>query len=150
MSISILHASVVAAMFLVCVSVGGGLYEHLVVDPFWPKRPDLIQPNRGGIVRGRFWLLVHTLFEVVLILTAVQAWGLPNLRFWLLIALTNHAVARIWSAFDFIPKALAFEKADAVDEAAARRWARRSWFRLPLGLLTLTLLFGALRVAFSR
>lgn len=43
---------------------------------------------------------------------------------------------RIWSAFDFIPKALAFERAEAIDERAARAWTRRSRLRLPLDLVT--------------
>jgi hypothetical protein len=148
--VSILHGSIMAATFLVCAIFGGGVYEYLVVDPFWPKRPDLIQPARGGISRVRFWLPAHTLFEVVLIFSLVQAWKLPTLRFWLLMALASHATARIWSVFDFIPKALAFEKAVTVDEAAARKWTGRSRFRLPIELLTLALLFGALRVAFQR
>jgi hypothetical protein len=145
----ILHGSIVAATFLSAAIVGGGLYELLVVDPFWPKRADLVQPDRGGISRGRFWLPAHTLFEITLILSLVQAWKLQNLRFWLLLALASHATARIWSAFDFIPKALAFEKAAAVDEATARKWTLRSRFRLPLALLTLSLLFTALRFAFQ-
>jgi hypothetical protein len=52
---------------------------------------------------------------------------------------------RIWSAFDFIPKALAFERADAVSESAARAWTRRSLWRLPLDLITC----GAMLAAFS-
>src|SRR5262249_47389254 len=43
--------SVAAALAL--VSLGGGLYEFLVVDPFWPRRPEIIQPARGGISRKR-------------------------------------------------------------------------------------------------
>jgi hypothetical protein len=60
---------------------------------------------------------------------------------------------RIWSAFDFIPKALAFERADpaSITESAARRWSRRSLGRLPLDLVTsgamLTALIAAARVS---
>jgi hypothetical protein len=56
----------------------------------------------------------------------------------LLVALVSHAVMRIWSAVDFIPKRLAFERATpgTVDPAAARRWSRRSLLRLPLDLVT--------------
>jgi hypothetical protein len=45
---------------------------------------------------------------------------------------------RIWSAFDFIPKALAFERADpaAVHEDAARAWTRRSRRRSGLDAVT--------------
>ena len=71
----------------------------------------------------------------------------------LLVALGSHAIMRIWSAFDFIPKALAFERADpaSITEAAARRWSRRSLGRLPLDLVTsgamLTALIAAARVS---
>src|SRR5258705_11186882 len=111
MSISILNLSVIVATAFALLSLGGGLYEFLVVDPFWPGRPDLIQPDRGGISRKRFWIPAHTIFELTLILSLVWAWNNANLRFWLLMALGSHATMRIWSAFDFIPKALPFEQA---------------------------------------
>lgn len=126
------------AAALALISLGGGLYEFSVVDPAWPRRPDLIQPDRGGISRKRFWIPVHTAFELLFIVTLILAWSATDVRFWLLIALVSHAVMRLWSAFDFIPKALAFEKAEAGPETenAARRWTRRSLLRLPLDVLT--------------
>jgi hypothetical protein len=56
---------------------------------------------------------------------------------------------RIWSAFDFIPKALAFERADPaiIAEDATRRWSRRSMGRLPLDLLTCGAMLAALMAA---
>src|ERR1044072_174104 len=107
-----------------CASVGGGLYEFSVIDPFWPKRPDLVQPSCGGISRKRFWIAIHVAFEVTLIAALVTAWAHSAVRTCLLVALVSHAVMRLWSAFDFIPKELAFEKAepDTINEAAARAW----------------------------
>jgi hypothetical protein len=141
-----LNIAVVGAAALALLSLGGGLYEFLVVDPFWPKRPDLIQPAHGGISRKRFWIPAHTVFELTLILSLVWAWGNADLRFWLLLALASHATMRLWSAFDFIPKALAFEKAATVDEVAARKWSRRSKFRFPLDLCTCGSLLAALSI----
>ena len=137
---------VAVAAALASASVGGGLYEFSVVDPFWPKRPDLVQPARGGISRKRFWITIHVAFEVVLIAALVSAWSQPAVRTCLLVALASHAVMRLWSAFDFIPKALAFEKAEpgAFNEAAARAWTARSRLRLPLDLLTCGALLWAL------
>jgi len=138
---------------LALVGLGGGLYEFSVVDPSWPSRPDLIQPVRGGISRKRFWIAVHSAFEVTLVIALVAAWSVPGVRFWLLIALASHIVMRVWSAFDFIPKALAFEKADPgmIDQNSARRWTRRSLMRLPLDLVTcgavLTALVATARLA---
>ena len=142
----------VLATALALVSLGGAFYEFLVVDPFWPRRPDLIQPDRGGISRRRFWIPAHMVFELLLVVSLVMMWRYPSVRTPLLVAFGSHAVMRLWSAFDFIPKALAFERADpaSITEAAARRWSRRSLGRLPLDLMTsgamLTALIAAARM----
>jgi hypothetical protein len=129
---------VALAAALASASVGGGLYEFSVVDPFWPRRPDLVQPSRGGISRKRFWIAIHVAFEATLIAALVWSWPHPAVRTCLLVALASHAVMRLWSAVDFIPKALAFEKAEpgAISETAARAWTARSRWRLPLDLVT--------------
>lgn len=120
------------------VSLGGGIYEYLVVDPFWPKRPGIIQPIHGGISRRRFWIPAHSVFEVLLIVALIVTWGRPEVRIPLLVVLASHVVMRVWSLIDFVPKAVAFEAADpaTVDPAAATRWTRRSLARLPLDLVT--------------
>jgi hypothetical protein len=129
-----------------CVTLGGGLYEFLVVDPAWPKRPGIIQHRNGGVSRARFWVPAHTAFEVLLIVTLVVAWGRADVRIALLVALVSHAVLRVWSLLDFVPKAVAFEKADpaTVDEASAARWTRRSLLRLPLDVITCVAMLTAL------
>lgn len=129
-----------------CVTLGGGLYEFLVIDPVWPKRPGIIQPRNGGVSRARFWLPAHLVFEVLLIVTLVVAWGDAHRRVALLVALVSHAVMRVWSLVDLVPKARAFEKADpaTVDETAAVRWTRRSLLRLPLDLITCAAMLAAL------
>jgi hypothetical protein len=143
----IILVAVTAALAL--ISVGGGLYEYLVVDPAWPRRPDLIQPARGGVSRRRFWIPAHTAFELSLIASLIIAWNSSTIRTPLLIALATHATMRVWSAFDFIPKALAFEKADptSIDVRSARRWSRRSLGRLPLDVVTCTAMVAALLAA---
>ena len=132
-----------------CVSVGGGLYEARVVDPFWPRRPGIIQPALGGISRRRFWVPAHAGLEVLLLLSIILTWSHFNERAALLVALASHLVTRIWSLVDVVPKAVAFEKADPakVDEAAALRWTRRSLARLPLGLITAAATLAALAAA---
>jgi hypothetical protein len=133
---SVVLVPVSAALAL--ISLGGGAYEYLVVDRAWPRRPDLIQPSRGGVSRRRFWIPAHAAFELSLIASLVAVWASPTARTPLLVALATHATMRLWSAFDFIPKALAFERADPtrIDIVAARRWSRRSLARLPLDLVT--------------
>ena len=138
----------VAAVCFALMLVGGGFHEVLVVDPAWPKRPELIQPDSGGISRRRFWMPVHSLFELSVIAALIAAWPAPAVRSWLWVALISHAIARIWSFSDFIPKAIAFERANpkSITEAAARKWTRRSVFRLPLTMATC----GAMIAAFAR
>jgi len=134
---------------LALVSLGGGLYEYLVVDPAWPRRPDVIQPNRGGVSRRRFWIPAHSAFELSLVASLVALWGSPAARAPLLVALATHATMRLWSAVDFIPKALAFERAEpaTIDVASARRWRRRSLGRLPLDVATCGAMMAALVAA---
>lgn len=129
-----------------CVLLGGGLYEFLVVDPYWPKRPGIIQARNGGISRARFWVPAHVVFEVLLVVALIVTWSDADVRFALLVALISHGVMRVWSLVDFVPKALAFEKADpaTVDEAAALRWTRRSLLRLPLEVITCASMLAAL------
>jgi hypothetical protein len=145
-----MHGLLVAAVVVLSAVLGGGVYEHLVLDPSWPKRPDLIQPERGGVRRGSFWLPAHLLFEVILLCSLAASWKSPGIRLWLLTSLGLHIATRLWSALDFIPKAMAFEKADVIDETLAKRWTFKSRFRFPLELLTLILLMNAARVAFGR
>jgi hypothetical protein len=133
------------AMAFALMSLGGGLYGFLAVDPFWPRRPDMIQPARGGISQKRFWIPMHTAFELELIASLILAWSHPAVRDWLWLGFTSHLIMRLWSAFDFIPKALAFERAapETITEAAARRWTRRSLLRFPLDLITCFAMFSA-------
>jgi len=132
-----------------CATLGGGLYEYLVIDPYWPKRPGIIQSRNGGVSRARFWIPAHVVFEALLIVSLVAAWNDAGVRAALLVALVSHAAMRMWSLVDFVPKALAFEKTDPakVDEAAAVRWTRRSLLRLPLDVLTCAATLAALAVA---
>lgn len=143
---SVLLLLVALASALALIRLGGGLYEFSVVDPAWPRRLDLIQPARGGISRKRFWIPAHTTFELVLIGAVIVGWSLPDVRAWLLIALAVHGVMRVWSAFDFITKALAFERGEVGPDAevAALRWVRRSRLRFPMDVASCSALVIAL------
>ena len=147
MSLLLFLVAVVAA--LAFVSLGGGFYEVLVVDPAWPRQPALIQPDRGGVSRKRFWIPAHTVFELALVVALVMSWSHTAVRLPLLVAFGSHLLMRAWSAVDFIPKALKFERTEpsAIDEREARRWTRRSAGRLPLDLITGTAAIVALVAA---
>lgn len=142
--VSVLVVGVAVALAL--VSLGGGLYEYSVVDPRWPEKPELIQPNQGGIDRKHFWIPVHVVFELLLIVSLVLTWRMPIIRYCLFAALASHVAMRVWSGLDFIPKALEFERATAETFSieAARAWTKRSLWRMPLDLFTCTAMLAAL------
>lgn len=140
---------IAVVVFAASASVGGGLYESLVLDPVWPGRPAIVQPRHGGVSRRRFWIPVHSTFEVALVAALVVSWNQSDARTALLVALASHFAMRVWSFVDFIPKAAAFEKADpaTVDRAEAERWARRSLLRLPLDAIACVAALAALVAA---
>ncbi|MGE2714071.1 hypothetical protein ACQI4L_08440 [Mycolicibacterium litorale] len=123
------------------VLFGGALYESLAVDPFWPKRPGIVQAHHGGIARRRFWWPAYAVVEVLLVVSLIAAWAHPAARTALLVAVGSHAVARAWSLADRPP-----DGADpaGVDAAAAAAWTRRSLLRLPLDLIACVALLIAL------
>lgn len=133
------------AMLLAAISMGGGLYEISVIDPVWPNRPDIIRQADGGISRKRFWIPAHVAFELSLLVSLCLAWSQPEVRLWVLISIASQAIMRIWSGFDFIPKALAFEKSDAFsyDQQFAEHWVVRSRWRLILDAITCVAVFMA-------
>jgi hypothetical protein len=140
---------IAATTLAACVALGGAVYEALVVDPYWPKRPGIIQSQNGGISRVRFWLPAPVLFEALLVATLIVTWGVPNVGAALLVALVSHAAMRLWTLLDLIPKGAEFELADPadVDEAAAVKWTRRNMLRVPLLLVTSCAMLTALAAA---
>jgi hypothetical protein len=141
-------ALIALATSLSLISLGGGIYEFVVVDPAWPRRPDIIQPALGGVSRRRFWIPAHICFELLLLVSLFVAWSDPNIRYWLLLALASHVIMRVWSAFYFIPRALRFERMPAADitESIARSWTRLSLLRMPLDLITCAAMLAAVTV----
>ena len=140
---------IAATTLAACVCLGAAVYEALVVDPYWPRRPGIIQSRNGGIARVRFWLPAPLVFEVLLVVTLVITWGDSDIGVALLVALVSQVVMRLWTLVDLIPRAAEFERTDPadVDEAAAIRWTRRNLLRLPLLMITSSAMLTALAIA---
>ena len=122
------------ALIFGTIGLGGGIYETLLVDRVWPANLAIIQPQRGGLDRKLFWVPIHSLYEVALLVSAWTLWSTSD-RSWIVAALAAHFASRAWSLAYFIPKALQFEKLSALTESqvhAARQWTRLSWCRLIL------------------
>jgi hypothetical protein len=131
------------ALVLGSLALGGGIYETLVVDTAWPGNLTLVQPDRGGLNRKIFWMLIHPLFEVALLVSAWMNWSDRSVRLWVIVALVGHFSARIWSFAYFIPRALRFEKlAEFTPEEmrSAARWIKLSRLRPLLEALSVVAL----------
>jgi hypothetical protein len=127
------------------IALGGGLYETVLIDRSWPLMPELIQPQRGGINRGKFWAPVHIFFEVTLLVALWLAWGALQARPWIIAALVVHFATRVWSFVYFIPLAIKFQNVDTASQPPNEKryqWVKLSRWRVLLGgavLLMLTI-----------
>jgi len=120
------------ALVLGAIGFGGGIYETVLVDRVWPRKPQLIQPSRGGIRRALFWGPVQVLYEFALLVAAWVVWDIAVARWWIVAALVAHFTARAWSFMYFIPTALRFEKLNDLTPEQVReawQWVRLSRFR---------------------
>ena len=122
------------------ITLGGAIYEALLVDRAWPETPSIIQPARGGIDRRVFWLPAHLLFELPLFVAIWATWRVHPVRSLLLFAMASHFALRAWSLLYFIPLAVKFERAGDLEPqlaARARTWVRLSRWRIMLQGCTL-------------
>lgn len=134
------------ALVLGTIGLGGGIYETLLVDRVWPDHLAIIQPQRGGLDRKRFWIPIHTLYEISLLVGAWELWN-THVRSWILVALVAHFTARVWSFAYFIPTALRFEELGELTESQAhlaRRWITLSPCRVILEAISIIALGAAI------
>jgi hypothetical protein len=105
--------SLILLCFSMAGSVGGGLYEHIVLTPIWSASPpssfSIIQ--RGtGVPLQRFWIPVHAAITLFILVTFFLIWNDITVRGLLLTGLASYFVMRIWSALFFIREMLCVSK----------------------------------------
>ena len=152
MSIDFRLITLLIAVVIGSILLGGGMYETLLVDRVWPKNPAIIQPARGGISRGLFWTTVHPPYELALLVSLWLNWGFHPARLWVIAALVVHVAARSWSFIYFIPRAIRFEKMGdltAEQQQQANRWVRFSRLRPLIELVSIIALCAAILVEAS-
>ncbi|MDQ2976334.1 MAG: hypothetical protein M3R69_13130 [Acidobacteriota bacterium] len=118
--------------------LGGIAYSHLV---FFPKYfSDL--PNSAVLVNGPyglndtiFWLTIHPLLIISLIVTLVFNWTSSWRRKLVAISLVIYVIVLIVSQVYFVPELVLFKHSPESTLSAAewlargRRWQRLSWLR---------------------
>lgn len=139
--------------FSMAAAVGGGLYEHVVLNPMWSRSPpssfSIIQP-KTGVPLQRFWIPVHVAITVFVLASIALAWDDGRVRLLLLLGLASYIVMRVWSGLYFIPEMLAFQKIpldsapSAELSARVAKWTFWTWFREPLDVVSFLCWLSAL------
>jgi hypothetical protein len=120
------------------ILLGGIVYSHLVLFPVYLS--DL--PNSAVLVNGpyalndsRFWLLIHPLLIITLIVTLVFNWPSKWRRKLIAITVVVYAITLIITQIYFVPELILFKHSPESTLTAAdwlargRRWERLSWLR---------------------
>jgi hypothetical protein len=112
------------AFFLI---TGASLWETVVFVPVWasgnPATLTVLEGN-AGLDSTILWLVVHSLFEIILLLTLVFNWKTKSRRAPLLLLGILYAVIRIWTVLYFAPSFLDFQKLSSRPEIASSLIAR--------------------------
>ncbi len=139
---------------------GAQVFETLVFVPKWVASPpesfDLLIDGKGTSLKI-FWIVVHSLHELVFIIAIVFCWKIDPVRNWLLVLFGVHMALRAWTLMFFAPNIIEFQKiaegASFGDELNARAefWQKLNYLRVLLfigvsiGLLPLFMKLFSLR-----
>jgi hypothetical protein len=118
--------------------LGGIAYSHLVFFPVYLSAlPDSAAVVTGpyGIHEARFWMLIHPLLILSLVVSLVLNWRLRGRRKLILVSFAVYVLVIAVSSLYFIPELIAFERSPqstlppAEWLARGQRWQRLSWVR---------------------
>ena len=144
--------SMMLAIILYGILIGGIVYSHVV---FFPPYLSAL-PNSAVLVNGPyalhdeyFWILIHPLAILSLIVALILNWKIPARRKLIAIPLTLYIVAIIATSLYFVPELRAFHNSPSSGISAAdwyargQRWQHFSWTRgTILGLAMIPLLLA--------
>lgn len=118
--------------------LGGVTYSHLVYFPVYLSAlPDsaVIVNGPYGLNEGRFWMLIHPLLILSLIVTIALNWNQKARRKLIGITIALYALAIAATALYFVPELMAFANSPKLTVSPAewlargQRWQRLSWLR---------------------
>ena len=130
--------SLFLAVILWGTLLGGIAYSHLVYFPIYLSAlPDSAVVVNGpyGLHESVFWMTIHPLLILSLILALALNWKSKPRRKLILISFAIYIVVIVVSSLYFIPELVAFQRSPessltpAEWLARGRRWQRLSWIR---------------------
>ena len=132
------NTSLMLSVVLWGTLLGGIAYSHLVYFPaYLSALPDSAVVVNGpyGLHEAIFWMTVHPLLILSLILALVLNWRLRERRKLILISFAVYFLVLVVTQIYFIPELIAFERSPqsgvppAEWLARGQRWQRLSWIR---------------------
>ena len=130
--------SLMLAVILWGTLLGGITYSHLVYFPVYLSAlPDssIVVNGPYGLHESIFWLTVHPLLILSLIVTLVLNWKFEPRRKFILISFVVYLLALVVTQIYFLPELAAFAQSPDSNVSAAewsargQRWQIMSWIR---------------------
>jgi hypothetical protein len=143
------------SILLMGILLGGVVYSHLVYFPvFLSSLPDSAVLVNGpyALNEARFWLLIHPLAILSLIISLALNWKISARRKLIMIPLVVYLLAIVATALYFVPELRAFHNSPNLNLSPAewyargQRWQYLSWVRGTFMGLSIVPLLLALRV----
>ena len=118
----------IIAIIIWGVLLGGIVYSHIVYFPVYLSN----LPDSAVLVNGKyalheenFWMIIHPVLIVLLIVTIISNWKNKLRRKKILISFVLYAIVLIVSGIYFIPELINFSKS-ATSSLPPSEWLRRS------------------------
>lgn len=92
---------------------GAQIFETLVFVPKWTASPPdnfRLLLSGHGVSLKNFWIILHSLHEIIFILAIIFCWKIEFARNWLLILFVIHFAVRVWTLAFFAPNIISFQK----------------------------------------
>lgn len=118
--------------------LGGIAYSHLVFFPVYLSAlPDsaVVVTGPYGLHEAKFWMTIHPLLILTLVVTVALNWRSRARRKLILISFAVYVLVIAVSMLYFIPELVAFERSPSSGLtpehwlARTQRWQRLSWLR---------------------
>ena len=123
-------AAILGSLVSTSALMGASLYEESVLDPVWPRKPDIVRPIEGGANRKRFWVPADIIAIISLLAATWAAWPVGDTRDAVLVGVGLYAINIGVSVAYFIPELLKVERMGTQrDDPSSRTWVRRNRWR---------------------
>ena len=147
--------ALIISILLMGILLGGIVYSHIVFHPvFLSSLPDSSVLVNGpfALNEGRFWLLIHPVAILSLIVSLALNWKIRARRKLIAIPLVVYLVALVVTSLYFVPELQNFHNSPNLNVSRAewfargQRWQYLSWIRGTLIGLSMVRLLLALLV----